>query len=180
MLEKIAGGADPELSARARVMLAQLELSRGRISRVHEVLTPLIGMGYPARAEVDSALRMDGAPHVLVVDDDNSVGRLTAEMLEIIGCRAMVCTDGEEAVDFYRRMGDEVDVVLLDLVMPNMNGEAVFRALKRIDPQVRVLVSSGYSVDGGAQELLANGASGFIQKPFTIADLKANLDAVLG
>ncbi len=134
----------------------------------------------PAPAEDDTSLLIDGAPHVLVVDDDSSVGRMVAEMLETIGCRATVCTDGEEAVGFYRRMGDEIDAVLLDLVMPNMTGEAVFRALKEIDPQLRVLVSSGYSVDGGAQELLASGASGFIQKPYKIADLKSNLLAVLG
>ncbi len=132
-----------------------------------------------ASAEADTSLGIDGAPHVLVVDDDNSVGRMVAEMLEIIGCHATVCTDGMEAVEFYRRMGGGIDAVLLDLVMPNMNGEAVFHALKKINPQVRVLVSSGYSVDGGAQELLANGASGFIQKPYKIADLKTNLAAVL-
>jgi len=134
----------------------------------------------PAPAEMDTSPHIDGAAHVLVVDDDNSVGRMVAEMLETIGCRATVCNDGEEAVDFYRRMGEEIDAVLLDLVMPNMNGEAVFHTLRKIDPQVRVLVSSGYSMDGGAQELLANGARGFIQKPYKIADLKTNLAAVLG
>ncbi len=123
--------------------------------------------------------RIDRATHVLVVDDDDSVGLMVAEMLETIGCRTTVCTDGEEAVNLYRRRGDTIDAVLLDLVMPNMDGKAVFHALKKIDPQVRVLVSSGYSVDGGAQELLAEGASGFIQKPYTIADLRTNLAAAL-
>ncbi len=129
--------------------------------------------------EVDTSPRIDGATHVLVVDDEASVGQMVAEMLETIGCRATVCTDGKEAVSLYRRKGDEIDAVLLDLVMPNMDGKAVFHALKEIDPQLRVLVSSGYSVDGGAQELLAEGASGFIQKPYKIADLKTNLAAML-
>ena len=132
-----------------------------------------------ASAAVDASLLIDGSPHVLVVDDDHSVGQMVAEMLELIGCRTTVCTDGGEAVDVYRRMGDEIDAVLLDLVMPNMNGEAVFRALRKVNPGVRVLISSGYAVDGGAQELLANGASGFIQKPYKIADLRTNLAAVL-
>jgi PAS domain S-box-containing protein len=132
-----------------------------------------------APVEVDSSPRIEGDRHVLVVDDDNSVGQMVVEMLEIIGCRATVCADGREALDLYRRRGAEIDVVLLDLVMPNMDGKAVFRELKQIDPQVRVLVSSGYSVDGGAQELLAEGASGFIQKPYKVADLKTSLAAVL-
>jgi PAS domain S-box-containing protein len=129
--------------------------------------------------EAFGSLRIDGDKHVLVVDDDNSVGQMVSEMLQLIGCHATVCTDGEIAVDFFRRRADEIDAVLLDLVMPNMDGKAVFRRLKRIDPKVRVLVSSGYSVDGGAQELLAEGASGFIQKPYKIADLKTSLAAVL-
>lgn len=129
--------------------------------------------------EVESPLGFDGAAHVLVVDDEISVGQMVAEMLEIIGCRATFCSDGREAVELYRDAGDEIDAVLLDLVMPNMDGKAVFQALKAIDPQVRVLLSSGHSVDGGAQELLAGGANGFIQKPYTIADLKAILAAVL-
>ena len=133
----------------------------------------------PTPVVADGSLRIDGDKHVLVVDDDDSVGQMVAEMLEIIGCHATVCTDGEEAVDFFRRERDEIDAVLLDLVMPNMDGRAVFRRLKKIDPKVRVLVSSGYSVDGGAQELLAEGASGFIQKPYKVADLKTSLAAVL-
>jgi len=130
--------------------------------------------------EAAALVGVDGAAHVLVVDDESTVGRMVAEMLEAVGCRATVCTDGAEAVDLYRRNAGEIDAVLLDLVMPNMDGKTVFRELKKIDPEVRVLVSSGYSVDGGAQELLADGASGFIQKPYTIADLKTNLAAVLG
>ena len=120
------------------------------------------------------------ASHVLVIDDDVGVGRMVAEMLETSGFKATVCTDGGEAVAFYRQARDEIDAVVLDLVMPDMDGKAVFHALKSIDPEVRVLVSSGYSVDGGAQELLAQGADDFIQKPYTIADLKRKLSAILG
>jgi len=132
-----------------------------------------------AAAEVDSLPGIPGTTHVLVIDDEPGIGDMVAEMLELIGCRATVCLGGEEALEIYRRSGGEIDAVLLDLVMPSMDGKAVFRELKKIDPQVRVLVSSGYSVDGGAQELLAEGASGFIQKPYTIADLKVNLVAML-
>jgi len=132
-----------------------------------------------AAVEVDSLPSIPETTHVLVVDDEPSIGDMVAEMLELIGCRATVCLDGEEALEIYRRSGEEIDAVLLDLVMPNMDGNAVFRELRKIDPQVRVLVSSGYSVDGGAQEVLTQGASGFIQKPYNIADLKMNLVAIL-
>ncbi len=129
-------------------------------------------------AERDVPPPADDIGHVLVVDDEPGVGQMVAEMLAATGCRTTVCLGGKEAVDIYRRMGAEIDVVLLDLVMPNMDGQAVFRALKEIDPGVRVLVSSGYAVDGGAQELLAEGAMDFIQKPYKTADLKAKLAAL--
>jgi len=129
-------------------------------------------------AELRASLRIDDSRHVLVVDDEANVGRMVAEMLATIGYRATVCFDGEEAVGLYRRSGAEIDVVLLDLVMPNMDGKAVYRALKELDPQVRVVVSSGNAIDGGAQELLSEGAKDFIQKPYRIADLEAILAAL--
>jgi PAS domain S-box-containing protein len=119
------------------------------------------------------------ARHVLVVDDDESVGQMLAEMLASVGIRTTVCLDGREAVDAYRRSAGDIDAVLLDLIMPNMDGRAVFHALKDVDPGVRVLLSSGYSTDGGAQDLLADGAIGFLQKPYRIAELRARLASAL-
>jgi PAS domain S-box-containing protein len=132
------------------------------------------------REDGDQLPGTDQTTHVLVVDDDEGVGQMLAEMLASIGIRTTVCVDGREAVETYRRSAAEIDAVLLDLVMPRMDGRAVFRALKDIDPGVRVLLSSGYSTDGGAQDLLAEGAIDFLQKPYRIADLRTRLAAVLG
>ncbi|HDM10430.1 MAG TPA: response regulator, partial [Desulfobacteraceae bacterium] len=75
---------------------------------------------------------------------------------------------------------DNIDFVLLDMLMPKMGGKEVFLKLKEIDPDVKVLLSSGYSLDGEAQELMDMGCAGFIQKPFRLKDLTRVLAQILG
>jgi PAS domain S-box-containing protein len=119
----------------------------------------------PARASVPPAC------HVLLVDDESSVCQVTGLVLERSGCEVTVARNGAEAVDIYRERRDEIDLVFLDMVMPVMGGRETFLALQEIDPDVVVLVTSGYSVAGEAQELLDRGARRFIQKPYRNADL---------
>jgi len=116
---------------------------------------------------------------ILVVDDEADVREVAVAMLRAAGHEPLVAEDGPEALARYEQSFREIDLVLLDLVMPGMAGRDVFRALRRINPQARVLVASGYSFDGAAQGLLADGARGFVQKPFRIADLTAAVAAAL-
>lgn len=124
----------------------------------------------------------DGGPsgaHILLVDDEEVVCNATAEILRYLGYRVSVGRNGEEAVGLYERSGGDIDLVILDMNMPVMGGGRTFDALKEIDPTVRVLLSSGYSLDGGAQEIMERGALGFVQKPFLKNDLDRAVREVL-
>jgi PAS domain S-box-containing protein len=116
--------------------------------------------------------------HVLVVDDEEAVRETVRRLLEALGCRVTVRTTGPEAVKFYEKAHESVDVVLLDMVMPEMNGGEILARLQAIKPDVRVLISSGYSFDD-PNLLGVRGARGVIQKPYTLETLTNKLSHVL-
>ena len=105
---------------------------------------------------------------VLAVDDESTVLALARDILEMHGYRVLTARNGEEALRVFRDHSTAIDLVLLDLTMPIMGGRDCFKQLKEIDPRVRVLVSSGYSVDGTASELLREGAVAYVQKPYDV------------
>jgi len=108
---------------------------------------------------------------VLVVDDEEVFLKSTRRLLEGLGYPVQTARDGLEAVQVFDLHKDMIEIVLLDLVMPNMDGEETFLALRRIDPTVRVLISSGQTELGRARELLTEGVQGFLQKPYDAATL---------
>lgn len=114
---------------------------------------------------------------VLLVEDEQLLRHVGREILERLGYSVIVAEDGKEAVEKYRQRRDEIVVVVLDLVMPEMDGSETFAELKNIDPNVRVLIASGFTNDEVVDELLANGARGFVEKPF---DKKTMAEAVAG
>ncbi len=116
---------------------------------------------------------------VLFVDDEPQLRKLAHRMLTPLGCEVVLCSDGDEAIATYRKNPASIDLVVLDLVMPNRDGKSTFRELWTINPKIRVLLLSGYSVDGDAQALLAAGARGFLQKPFHRHQLLEHLSAIL-
>jgi CheY-like chemotaxis protein len=116
------------------------------------------------------------APHgknelVLVVDDEEPIRELAREILESYGYRVMLATDGADGVEKYRAGSGEISLVLLDMVMPRLGGQEAFLRMKEINPDVRTLLSTGYSQDGRAREILESGAIGFVQKPYRVAAL---------
>jgi two-component system, cell cycle sensor histidine kinase and response regulator CckA len=117
--------------------------------------------------------------HILVVDDEEHIRQIAADMIASMGCRATTCGNGQEALEIYRRIGREIDVVALDLVMPEMDGKMAFHELRRLNPQIKILLISGYSIAGEAEYLLGEGARDFIQKPFLKAELLAKLSSIL-
>ena len=121
-----------------------------------------------------------GSETVLLVDDEDTIREVGGELLESMGYRVLLAGDGEQALDIYRDNKEDIDVVLLDMVMPSMGGGEAYDRLKEIDPQVKVLLSSGFSIDGEATKILARGCDGFIQKPFTMRDLAGRIKQVLG
>ncbi|MBT3218883.1 MAG: response regulator, partial [Proteobacteria bacterium] len=112
-----------------------------------------------------------GKGTILVVDDDERVRASTARLLQRMGYQPLQAQDGSEALRVYRERAGEIDLVLLDMAMPVLDGTETFHQLKELDPQVRTLLFSGYSADTSANALLAQGANGFIQKPYTMAKL---------
>lgn len=119
-----------------------------------------------------------GKGTVLVVDDEDIIRDLAIEVLSQYGYEVLSAADGHEAVEIYSRIRDDIDIVILDMIMPRMGGKEAFEKLRAINPDVKVLLSSGYSLDDAARAILQDGARGFIQKPFDIDKLAKQIEAV--
>ncbi|OPY74790.1 MAG: Blue-light-activated protein [Syntrophorhabdus sp. PtaU1.Bin050] len=117
---------------------------------------------------------------VLLVDDQEMILAVGGEMLKVLGYEVFTAQSGEEALAIYRGKDEMIDVVILDMIMPGVSGGETYDRLKAINPGVKVILSSGYSIDGQATEIMARGCSGFIQKPFNIGDLSEKIREVLG
>lgn len=111
-----------------------------------------------------------GEGGLLLVDDEQMILEVGGQLLERLGYRVFTAGSGPEALELYAARKGEIDLVVLDMIMPGMSGGETYDCMREIDPEVRVLLSSGYTLDGQAQEILDRGCQGFIQKPF---DLKA-------
>ncbi|MBS1115293.1 MAG: sensor hybrid histidine kinase, partial [Nitrospirae bacterium] len=120
-----------------------------------------------------------GTETILLVDDQEIVVAVGQEVLRELGYEVMTALSGAEAIELFRLNKDRINLVILDMIMPGMNGSETYTRLKEIDPRVRVILASGYSRDGQAQAILANGCQGFLQKPFNIIDLAKEIRNVL-
>ncbi len=120
-----------------------------------------------------------GTESVLLVDDEEAVREVGEELLEAMGYRVLLARDGKEAIELYKKNRDDIDIVLLDIVMPRMGGGEVYDRMKEINPNIKVLLLSGYSIDGEAAEILERGCDGFIQKPFTLKELSGKLREIV-
>jgi two-component system cell cycle sensor histidine kinase/response regulator CckA len=120
-----------------------------------------------------------GTGTILLVDSDKDTLGIGQEWLEAMGYCVLTAKDGREVVDVYRRNRDAIDMVLLDMVMPSMSGGRAYDKMKEINPNVKVLLCSGYGVNGQATEMMQRGCRGFIQKPFTMRELSQKIREVL-
>lgn len=120
-----------------------------------------------------------GTETVLLVDDEKIILDLGREMLESMGYHVLIAGGGEEAVDAFRKHQKSIDLVILDIVMPRMSGREVYDRLKEINPEIKVLIYSGYSIDGQAAKILEKGCDGFIQKPFDMEKLSKKIREIL-
>jgi DNA-binding NtrC family response regulator len=116
--------------------------------------------------------------NVMLVDDEELVREITARLLRHIDCGVAAFGNGFDAIEHYRSHWSSIDLVILDMVMPLMDGKSTYYALRRINPNVRVILASGYSVDGEAQSLLNEGVAAFLQKPFRLTTLADTLARV--
>ena len=104
---------------------------------------------------------------------------MVSEMLGGLGYTVDVCRNGREAVEYYQREWRDIDLVVLDMVMPVMAGSEAFDQMREVNPDVPVLIASGFSVEREARRMLDEGAAGFIQKPFGRAELSQKVAQVL-
>jgi PAS domain S-box-containing protein len=109
-----------------------------------------------------------GSGRILVVDDEALVREMCMAILTDMGYSVTVCRDGRDAVSYYKIHSLEIDLVILDIIMPRIGGYECFKELKKINPQVKALITSGYALDGEAKTIITEGALGFLQKPFDI------------
>jgi len=141
---------------------------------------------FPAAAAPDSAGpraeasgKWRGTGTVLLVDDDESVRKVGRRMLEALGFSVLLADDGREAIEVFRARRSEISCVILDLTMPVMDGGEAFQELRGIDPDVVVLLSSGYNEQETMEQFEGSGPAGFIQKPYHVPLLEEKLRKVL-
>jgi signal transduction histidine kinase len=112
-----------------------------------------------------------GKGHILVIDDEEIVRSILREMLHDLGYHVSICSNGSDGIEYYRQHINEIDLVVVDMIMPKMGGYDCLRHLRKIKPEVKVVISTGYSVAEDTQQMFSSGIAGFIQKPFEAADL---------
>jgi signal transduction histidine kinase/ActR/RegA family two-component response regulator len=123
---------------------------------------------------------LKGTGTILLVDDEDMIIDVGSQILASLGYMPLLAKGGKEAIDVYEKNKDRIVMVILDMIMPGMGGGETYDRLKSIDPEVRVLLSSGYSIDGQASEIIDRGCNGFIQKPFNVIQLSRKIREVLG
>ncbi len=138
-----------------------------------------------APAPVEGCQMICGGGTILLVDDEKIIIDVGKAMLEAIGYKVVTASGGAEAIEKFTAVKngvgevEKIDLVIQDMIMPETGGGAVFDRLKEIDPEVRVLLASGYSINGQAKEILARGCLGFLQKPFSMEALRRKVAETL-
>lgn len=157
------------------MILAESEKSQGTTFHIYLPTTekPVI------EEYKDDRKVLAGKETILLVDDEEIIIDVGVQILEKMGYEVLTARHGKEAIAVYQQNRPKVAMVILDLIMPQMGGGQVYDTLKEMDPNVKVLLSSGYSLDGEAAEILKRGCDGFIQKPFSMKDLSEKLRQII-
>ena len=120
-----------------------------------------------------------GSGTILLIDDEEMIIKVGEELLQELGYKVLVARSGQGAIKLYKKNTDKIDLVIMDMIMPGMGGGETFDHLKEINPDIKVLLSSGYSINGQASEILERGCDGFIQKPFNINQLSEKIQGII-
>ena len=153
------------------------EIGRGTTFRIYLPIKRSASTEVPGEPEQD---RLDSSEPqrrgtILLVDDEQAVLKVATEILHKLRFNVLAAENGSEALRLYRKKRKEIVLVILDIVMPGMGGSEVFQELRNLAPEVKVLLCSGYSIQGEADRLIGIGASGFIQKPFSLRSLEQSI-----
>ena len=153
------------------------EVGRGT---TFKVMLPATGASMPDNAVPSAAPPADHRGIVLVIDDEAAVRDVARAMLESHGYRVIEAPDGPQGIALFETRANDITLVLLDLTMPHMGGEEVFRAIRGLRGDVRVLLSSGYNEIEATRRMVGRGHAGFLQKPYTLTQLMAAVNTALG
>ena len=120
-----------------------------------------------------------GSGTILLIDDEEMIIKVGEELLQELGYKVLVARSGQGAIKLYKKNTDKIDLVIMDMIMPGMGGGETFDHLKEVNPDIKVLLSSGYSINGQASEILERGCDGFIQKPFNMSQLSEKIQGII-
>ena len=122
---------------------------------------------------------LKGSETVLFVDDEDMIIEVAEDLLEKLGYKVLIAKSGKEAIKTYKKNKEQIDIVILDMVMPDMSGGETYDNLKEIYPDIKVLLVSGYSLNEAATKILDRGCDGYIQKPAKSKELSQKLREIL-
>lgn len=151
----------------------------GRGTSIFVYLPVVATSGKTAKTAGSKQLLPRGAERILVIDDESPVRDVLTLSLEHLGYSVTVASSGVEGLEIFKKNGAAFDLVILDILMPQLSGEEVLENLRKISPQLRVLLISGYSSEEVIKRMVATGNVAFIQKPFTIEELAQNVRMLL-
>ena len=120
-----------------------------------------------------------GTGTILLIDDEEMIIDIGEELLMELGYKVLIAKSGPEALVVYADNAESIDLVIMDMIMPGMGGGEAYDRLKKINPEVKVLLSSGYSINGQASRILKRGCDGFIQKPFHMKQLSEKIHGII-
>lgn len=152
--------------------------SKKRQGTKFEIYLPASGKAVPTPKKASEKF-VEGQETVLLVDDEDMIIDVGTRMLRKLGYQVFTARDGKEAITIFKKHQDKIDLIVLDMIMPQMGGGETFDRIKKIKPDVKVLLSSGFSINGQASEILNRGCNSFIQKPFNLQKLSQNIRAIL-
>ncbi len=153
----------------------QSELGHGSVFSVY---LPASYFSAMADSEENVAL-LKGSETILLVDDESVILDVGRRLLKELGYKVLIARSGTTALRIYSACHEFIDLVLLDIILPEMSGEEIFTQMKKINPDIRVLLSSGYSIDWQARKLIEDGCNGFVQKPFKLKELSVQVRNIL-
>lgn len=117
--------------------------------------------------------------HIMIVEDEENVRDSAVKILTRLGYKVTTCTNGREAIDKFREIWNEIDLVILDMIMPEIDGYSTFKELTRIDNELKVLMSSGYILNNEAMSIINSGRHGFIRKPYRVSTLAKEIENLI-
>ncbi len=164
------------VKSHAGIIMVSSEVGQGATFDIYLPLSGrLVSSANPSEAGITR-----GTETILLVDDEKMVLEVGKAMLEKLGYRVVAAPGGKEAADIVAHMQNEIDLVILDMIMPGIEGGRTFDLIREIRPAMPVILSSGYSMSGQANDIMDRGCNGFIQKPFNLAELSRKIKTVLG